>query len=232
LLFFVFSGCGIIDYYFLKPHPETPLELLEAGKDALVNKNYKNAIKYFEKLKDKYPFSPYTVEAELLLADSYFYSKKYSEAETAYKEFESLHPGHKKIDYVIFQIGKANYYQKKSIDLPQDAIEEAISYFTKLIEAYPDSKYVPEAKNYLKKCRYLLAQHEVYVGNFYFRTKRYKGAWKRFEYIIQNYKDFSEIVNYAKYMAKISYIRYIMQISKKKEEDVKGGLLIRLKRWL
>ncbi len=72
----VFSGCGIIDYYFLKPKPKTPLELLEAGQDALNEKDYDNAIEYFQKMKDKYPFSPYTVRAELLLGDSYFYAKK------------------------------------------------------------------------------------------------------------------------------------------------------------
>lgn len=232
ITFIFLSGCGVIDYYFLKPHPETPLELLEAGRDALTNKDYDKAIEYFEKIKDKYPFSPYTVDAELLLADSYFFSKKYYEAETAYKEFESLHPGHKKIDYVIFQIGKSNFYQEAGIDLPQDPIEEAISYFTMLIQAYPDSKFVQDAKDYIKKCRHLLAQHEVYVGNFYFRTKRYKGAWKRFQYIQQNYKDFPDIVNYAKYMAKVSYIKYLIQTAKNKQEEAYGGIFTRLKKWL
>lgn len=75
-----------------------------------------------------------------------FMQKKYEEAETTYKEFESLHPGHKNIDYVIFQIGLSNYMQKPSIDLPQLCIQEAISYFTRLIEAYPRSKYIPRAK--------------------------------------------------------------------------------------
>jgi len=226
------SSCGVIDYYFLKPKPQTPLELLEAGEDALSEKNFDRAIEYFQKIKDKYPFSPYTVTAELLLADSYFYAKKYEEAETAYKEFESLHPGHKNIDYVIFQIGICNFYQKPSIDHPQVCIYEAISYFTKLIEAYPNSKYVPKAKKFLKKCRYILAKHEIYVANFYFRTKRYKGAWKRFLYIQQNFSEFKDIVEYAKYMAKIAYIKSDLKSSEEKREKEYGGLWTKIKTWL
>ena len=228
----LFSGCGVIDYYFLKPKPQTPLELLEAGQDALNEKNFDRAIEYFQKLKDKYPFSPYTVRAELLLADSYFYAKKYEEAETAYKEFESLHPGHKNIDYVIFQIGMCNFYQKPSIDLPQLCIHEAISYFTKLIEAYPRSKYVPKAKKLLRRCRYILAKHEIYVANFYFRTKRYKGAWKRYLYIQQNFPEFKDIVEYSKYMARIAYIKYDLKSSEEKREKEYGGLWTKIKRWL
>ena len=230
---FLVYGCGgIIDYYFLKPKPYTALELLEAGKDALENKDYDRAIEYFQKMKDKYPFSPYTTEAELLLGDSYFYVKKYEEAEETYKDFESLHPGHKRIDYVIFQIGRCNYFQEKSIDLPQQCIKEAISYFTKLVEAFPDSKYVSEAKKYLKKCRYLLAKHEIYVANFYFRTKKYKGAWKRFEFIQNHFSEFKDIVSYAKEMMRISYIKYQMKESKEKRESEMGSWWARFKRWL
>ncbi|GAB6162788.1 outer membrane protein assembly factor BamD [Desulfothermus naphthae] len=231
-IFLLFSGCGIIDYYFLKPKPQTPLELLEAGEEALSEKNYDRAIEYFEKMKDKYPFSPYTVRAELLLGDSYFYAKKYEEAETAYKEFESLHPGHKNIDYVIFQIGMSNFYQKPSIDLPQLCIHEAISYFTRLIEAYPKSQYVQKAKEMVKKCRYILAKHEIYVANFYFRTKRYKGAWKRYLYIQQNFPEFKDILEYSKYMAKIAHIKYELKLSEEKREKKYGGFWTKIKRWL
>ncbi len=229
---FLFSGCGIIDYYFLKPKPQTPLELLEAGQDALENKEYSDAIDYFQKIKDKYPFSPYTTQAELLLGDAYFGAKKYEDAKETYKEFQSLHPGYPKIDYVLFQLGKCSYLQEKSIDLPQDCIEEAISYFTRLIQGFPKSRYVKQARSYIRKCRYLLAEHEVYVGNFYFRTKRYKGAWKRFQFIYKHFPEFKKIVNYSKYMEKISYLKYQMQLSENKREIEIGGWWTRFKRWL
>ncbi len=232
LLCLCMSGCGMIDYLFLKPHPQTPLELLEAGKDAFEAKEYNKAAKYFEKLKDKYPFSPYTVEGELLLGDSLFYAKKYADAVDTYKEFESLHPGHKKVPYVLFQIGVADYLQKRTVDLPQDKIEEAIQYFTRLIEGYPNSPYLNKAREYIRKCRFLLAQHQVYVANFYWRTHRYFAAWMRYRYIVKHFPDFPSIVCYAKGMEKFAFIRYEMKVAERKREEIKGGLWRKFLDWL
>ncbi len=226
------SGCGVIDYLFLKPHPQTPLELLEAGKDALEAKDYKRAAEYFEKLKDKYPFSPYTVEGELLLGDSLFYAEKYSEAVEAYKEFESLHPGDKRIPYVLFRIGVADYLQKRTVDLPQDRVKEAIEYFTRLIQGYPNSPYLNRARQYIKKCRFLLAQHQVYVANFYWRTRRYFAAWMRYRFIIRHFPDFPSIVNYARGMEKLAFICYEMKVSERKREEIRGGLWRKFLDWL
>ena len=91
------SGCGIIDYFFLPPPEDTAQELYEGANDAMQEKNYSQAAQYYTKLKDNFPFSPYTVEAELSLGDAFFLDGKYPEAAEAYKEFESLHPRHEAI---------------------------------------------------------------------------------------------------------------------------------------
>ena len=93
------SGCGIIDYFFLPPPEDTAQELYEGANDAMQEKNYSQAAQYYTKLKDNFPFSPYTVEAELSLGDAFFLDGKYPEAAEAYKEFESLHPRHEAIPY-------------------------------------------------------------------------------------------------------------------------------------
>lgn len=102
------SGCGIIDYFFLPPPEDTAQELYEGANDAMQEKNYSQAAQYYTKLKDNFPFSPYTVEAELSLGDAFFLDGKYPEAAEAYKEFESLHPRHEAIPYVLYQVGMSN----------------------------------------------------------------------------------------------------------------------------
>ena len=97
------SGCGIIDYFFLPPPEDTAQELYDGANDAMQEKNYSQAAQYYTKLKDNFPFSPYTVEAELSLGDAFFLDGKYPEAAEAYKEFESLHPRHEAIPYVLYQ---------------------------------------------------------------------------------------------------------------------------------
>lgn len=69
------SGCGIIDYYFLPKPEDTAQELYEAGVEAMKDKSYDDAAEYFGKLKDRYPFSPFTVKAEVSLGDAYFLEK-------------------------------------------------------------------------------------------------------------------------------------------------------------
>jgi len=232
LLCLSLSGCGIIDYMFLKPRPKTPLELLEAGKDAMEAKDYKSAAKYFEKLKDKFPFSPYTKEGEFLLGESLFYAKKYAEAVDAYKEFESLHPGDRRIPFVLFRIGVADYRQRHTVDLPQQEVEEAIQYFTRLIQGYPNSPYIARAQQYIRKCRLILAQHELYVANFYWRTRRYLAAWMRYRYIISHFPDFPSIVKYCKAMEKFAFIRYEISRAERERKKLQGGWWEKFLNWL
>ncbi len=217
------SGCGVIDYFFLKPPQDTAQELMEAGNQAMQTENYHKAIDYFSELKEKYPFSPFSTQAELSLADAYYLDEQYMSAENAYKEFESLHPGHESIAYVLFQIGKCNFEQFKSIDLPQDNIQEALQYFRRIAESYPDSDYASKAREYIKKCRSYEAKHELFVANFYWRRHQYLAAWKRYQYVISNYQGLPEIISYAKKMKELSYFKHQEKSSKDTWSKQEGG---------
>lgn len=164
-LFISLSGCGVIDYYFL-PKPEDTAQELSAGVQAMKDKEYFDATEFFSKLKDRYPFSPYTVKAEISLGDAYFLDKKYFDASEAYKEFAALHPGNDEIPYVLYQIGLSNFNLFSSIDRPQSNVTEALEYFYRVEEAYPDTQYAKSAKEYIVKCRRSLADHELYIADF------------------------------------------------------------------
>jgi outer membrane protein assembly factor BamD len=41
----------------------------------------------------------------------------------------------------------------------------------------------------MQECQKRLAEHEFYVGNFYFRIKRYKAALGRFQGVLQKYPE-------------------------------------------
>jgi outer membrane protein assembly factor BamD len=140
VLLSMLSGCGIIDWFYLPPGEDTVQELFEAGNDAMREKDYVAASGYFVKLKDTYPFSPYAVEAELSLADCYFLDEEWLMAVDAYKDFESLHPRHQAIPYVLFNIAMANMNGYPSIDRPAEPIVEAYSYFQRLNESYPNTE--------------------------------------------------------------------------------------------
>ena len=219
----VLSGCGIIDYFYLPPPEDTAQEIFEAGNDAMRDKNYAKAKEYFNTLKDKYPFSPYAVESELSLADAYFLDTDYLLAVDAYKEFESLHPRHKAIPYVLFQIGNANLESFVSIDRPQDNIAEGYEYLTRLQESYPGNEYAVKATPLMHRARKLMAAHEVYVADFYWRRGNYGSAYERYKFVMQHFKDVPDYQEYVKERARLSYLKKTEQEAELLREEDQGS---------
>ncbi|PIE68517.1 MAG: outer membrane protein assembly factor BamD [Deltaproteobacteria bacterium] len=223
LLLLLISGCGFVDTYFLPQSLDTAQELSEAGYEAMQEKNYGKAAKLYEKLKDRFPFSPYTASAELSLADAYFLNKNYPMAAEAYKEFASLHPRDKNIPYVLFQTGMANFNQFATIDLPQEHMDEALKSFHRVTQSYPDSPYAQKAQEHIHKCREHQARHEIFVADFYWRRKQYKAAWSRYQALAGAFDDFPEIASYARKRAQVAYLRDLEQQSRKTQEKEKGS---------
>ena len=111
------------------------------GMDAYEDGDYKDAIEYFQKLKDFYPFSKYAILAELKIADSHYHLEQYEEAIFAYSEFEKLHPRNEAIPYVIYQIGLCFFVQIDTIDRDQTPAAMALSTFQRLNKQFPDDQY-------------------------------------------------------------------------------------------
>ncbi|CAM2057803.1 Outer membrane protein assembly factor BamD [Desulfovibrionales bacterium] len=212
-LLLLITGCGLVDYFYLPAPEDTAHELWESGNAAMNATDYFKAVEYFDKLNDRYPFSPYTVQAELALADAYFLNGNYVEAMDAYIKFESMHPRHKEIPYVLYQVGLSGYKSFTSIDRPQIQVEKGLQYLQRLWESYPETKYAVVAKDYIVKCRCILAQHELFIGDFYMRIKKFGGAWQRYQYVVDNYKNLSDIHKYASRQAELAYLRLQKQES-------------------
>lgn len=200
------NGCAVIDYFFVAAPEETALDLFQLGQDEMAQENWDDAVDYFTKLRDRYPFSPYTVQAELLLADAYFNDRSYAEAIVAYKEYESLHPNDQRIPYVLFQIGLANFKSMRSVDKPQSHARDSVEYFQRLIQSHPKSEYTAQAQDYLLQARRQLAEHELFVADFYWRAGRYGSAWERYSYVVGNFKDVPEAAEYAEKRARLAYL--------------------------
>ena len=217
------SGCGLIDYFFLPPPEDTAQELYEGATDAMRDKNYSQAVEYYSKLKDNYPFSPYTVEAELALGDALFLNEKYTEAADAYKDFESLHPRHEAIPYVLYQIGMSDLKSFTSVDRSTTAAAESIEYFKRLQETYPESEYALKAAPEIANARRIIAEHELYLGDVFWNMKQYGPAWRRYTYIVDNFPDVPEVQDHARQKSMSAYYKYREQQSHDAREQIEGS---------
>jgi len=217
------SGCGIIDYFYLPSSEDTAQDLFEAGNDAMRDKDYSAAAYYYTKLKDTFQFSPYVVEAELSLADAYFLDGDYLESIEAYKEFENLHPRHEAIPYVLFNIGVAAFRLYPSMDRPIAPIEESHSYFKRVRESYPATEYAEKAVEYMANCRRLMAEHELYVADFYYRMGKYNSALIRYRGIMDNFKDVPDIQRHAEEKARAAFVNNTKEEARYIREQREGS---------
>ena len=209
LAFTVFtSGCSLVDQYFLPPSDDTVQEMFEAGNDAMREKNYSEAITYFTRIKDEYPFSPYVIESELALADAHFLDGEYLLAADAYKDFETLHPRHEAIPYVLYQIGMSLKNSYRSIDHSATPVNEALEYFSRLYQEYPDSEYGKNAAAQITACRKTLAQRELFIANVFWGMGNYQAAWTRYQYVVRTYPDITEEAEYARSKGEAAFMKY------------------------
>ncbi len=185
-------GCSTVKGWFSKNKNEgkPPDVLAEQGLKDLKKKNYDDAIDTFEKVRDRYPYSEQALLAQIKVADAYFYKKKYDEALQAYKDFEKLHPTNKAVPYCIYRQGLCFYRQRTTIDRDQTFTTRALEEFRRLKQKYPQSEFVPRAEKLMARCRLDLAEHEYYIAEFYFKTKRYQAALERYQVVDQEYPEF------------------------------------------
>jgi outer membrane protein assembly factor BamD len=185
ILAFVMTGCAA-----LSDKGEIPAEdLAKKGLDQYNHGRYFLAAETFKTIKERFPFSRFSLLAELKSADCQFYMKEYPEALDLYKKFEQDHPTNEAVPYVLFQIGRSHYRTISSFDRDTIGALEAIKVFERLLRSYPRSSYVEEAKTLIRKSNNFLADHELYVANFYFHTKEYEQARGRAEYLLSGYPD-------------------------------------------
>jgi len=176
---------------------ETAQELASRGMDEFNDASYRVAIEVFEKLRNWYPFSKYAILAELKIADAYYNLGQYEEAIFAYEEFEKLHPRNEATPYVVNQIGLSYFGRVSTIDRDQKSTENASETFKRLIIQFPDSLYAVRAKENLRKCQESLANHELEIGLFYYKSKHYKAAIQRFKTVLTQYPDVGKIHQHA-----------------------------------
>jgi outer membrane protein assembly factor BamD len=174
-----------------QPPPAAPAEeLYSKGMDLYRKNDYTGAFEFFQQCRTRYPISELGMKSELKMADCLYYQRQYGTAFIKYQEFSRLHPKHKFIDYVHYQMGMCYYKQLCSIDRDQSFAQEAVKHFEAFIALFPSSHYVPSAQKKIEKCKKNLTEHILYIADYYYRTKAYNSALYRYVEALQNYRDY------------------------------------------
>ena len=189
LLFLLFS-CST-----QRPQGATEAEILYKEAKELIGKSrFIQATEKLNAIRSQYPYSFYAIPAELLQADVLFAQESYAEAASAYILFRDFHPKHNELGYVIFRISESFYRQLPStFDRDLSAGIEAIKYFNELLQNYASTEYAKDASARITQIETMLEKKQIYIADFYFKTKDYEAAKVRYEEILKSLKDTNEI---------------------------------------
>ncbi|OGP90159.1 MAG: lipopolysaccharide transport periplasmic protein LptA [Deltaproteobacteria bacterium RBG_16_48_10] len=188
LLILLLFGCAGKKEKGLKTIQGDPEVLYKQNLVLFNKKEYKAALEKFEQLKSSFPDSPpYTLWAELKIADCHFFLRQYVEAAAAYEEFRKIHPTYEEVTYVQFQIGMSYFNQMTTFDRDQTFTKKALASFEYLVANYSLNLFTEKAKDKIGICKRQLADHEFYIGDFYYRQEKFQAAVSRFEGLLEKF---------------------------------------------
>jgi outer membrane protein assembly factor BamD len=152
------------------------------------DERYEEAIRRYQEVKNKFPYSKYATMAELAVADAYFKQESFAEAQVAYQSFKDLHPKHPQSDYVTYKLASSFFKQlPSSIDRDLGLANSTILYYDEVLTQYPNSTYVAESREKKTETVKMLAGKENYIAEFYFIREKYDSALIRYESLLKKY---------------------------------------------
>lgn len=169
-------------------------EALEQGKALMADEKYLRARDFLTHAYEVEPNSLAGREALLLTADSFYQdggNSNYVQAEARYRDFLNRFPTSDKAAYAQFQIANSLAQRMRRPDRDLTATSDALSAYQDLIRLYPTSEYAAQAREKIRLVKENLADHELAIGEFYLRYRLASAAVKRFEYLLENYPEYT-----------------------------------------
>ena len=189
-------------------------KLYSEATDKLNDADFAKCGKYFDKLEARFPFGPYSQQAQINAAYCYWKAQEQAQALVAIDRFIKLHQGSPNLDYAYYLKGLITFNddlgwlgkftgQDLSERDPQ-AAKDAFESFKVVVERFPNSKYAPDA---LDRMRYIvnsLAEADVIVARYYYQRGAYLASANRAQLVIRDY-DRAPAVEEALYILYKSY---------------------------
>lgn len=176
---------------------QTPEQLYKNAHKALNNSNYGGAIKSYETLTARFPFTDEARQARLDLIYAYYRAGEKESATDAADTFIRENPTHPRVDYAYYLKGLVDFERTPNAlerlfraDLsqrpPTDA-RKAFASFKIVVEQYPKSEYAHDALQRMVYLRDRLAGYEVHVARYYFKRGAYVAAANRAKGAVEQY---------------------------------------------
>jgi outer membrane protein assembly factor BamD len=175
----------------------SPELLYKTARSSLDNFDYNNAIKTYEQLNARFPFTDQARQARLDLIYAYYRAGESESAIDAADTFIRENPTHPRVDYAWYIKGLVDFERTPNslervfhADLtqrPPSTARKSFTAFRTVVEQYPKSEYAHDSLQRMVYLRNRLADYEVHVARYYMKRGAYIAAAQRAKGTIEQY---------------------------------------------
>ena len=195
LLAICVSGCAAHREKLAKK--ATPESLYKKAHHELETYSLNAAIKTYESLTARFPFTDEARQARLDIIYAYYRAGEGESATDAAETFIRENPTHPRVDYAWYVKGLVDFERQPNAierlfraDLskrPPSNARKAFAAFKTVVEQYPKSEYAHDSLQRMVYLRNRLASYEVHVARYYYKRGAYVAAAQRARGAIEQY---------------------------------------------
>src|SRR5437763_3418881 len=168
--------------------------LFDRAMAAMKHNKFDVARLSLQTLINTYPDSEYVARAKLAVGDSWYAeggAASLQQAEVEYKDFITFFPNMPEAAEAQLKVAGIHYKQMEKPDRDYTHAKRAEDEYRQLIQQYPDSKLVPQAKQRLREVQEVLAEREYRIGRFYYLREAWPAAVARLKTLVDEYPLYS-----------------------------------------
>jgi outer membrane protein assembly factor BamD len=134
------------------------------------------------------------MRAKLAVGDSWFKeggTAALTQAEAEYKDFITFFPNQPEAAEAQMKVADIYYMQMEKPDRDPKNAEQAEREYRTMIQQFPDSTFVPRAKQRLREVQEVLAERQYQIGNFYGTHENWAASIARLQTVTDAYPLYS-----------------------------------------
>src|SRR5207248_394072 len=170
--------------------------LYDKAEDAVKHGHYDVARLDLQTLLNTYPDSQYQMRAKLAVADSWYKeggSAALAQAEAEYKDFITFFPNVPEAAEAQMRVGDIYFRQMDKPDRDYTKAMHAQEEYRNMIQQFPQSTLVPQAKQRLREVQEVLATREAEIAAFYATHENWPATIARYQTVADTYPQFSHM---------------------------------------
>tara|TARA_A100000164_G_C21752457_1_gene697639 strand:+ start:54 stop:893 length:840 start_codon:yes stop_codon:yes gene_type:complete len=166
------------------------MQMIDAYKEGLKEFNDGDiffAAKKFNEVELLYPQSIWAPRSILMSAYAYYSQLYFTDAIYELERFLEKYKNHPNTDYAYYLLAVCHYNQIVDEKKDLGEIIKSKTYFSLIVNDYPNTDFAEDAKFKLDLIEEILASKELYLANYYLDREKWIPAMNRFKKIVNEY---------------------------------------------